>query len=111
MRLVELDLTEVKGEQEIYRYLQEQMHLPDVSDGGRGNLELLSEALEDLTENICVKITPGRMEASLNQENQEFGRSLERVMEHAAQTVEYTEDGNMYAVFAGIEPMVQGSFW
>lgn len=107
MRLVELDLTGQQQEHEVCRYLQEQLNLETFPEGG-AELDRLSEALEALEENICVKLTFCEDKAS---PLYEFGRLLERVMEHGAQTVEYKEDGTMYAVFAGIEPLEQGTFW
>lgn len=107
MRLVELDLTGGQQVEEVYRYLQEKLNLETVPED-KGELDRLSEALEALEENICVKVTFCKDKSS---PLYEFGGLLERVMEEEAQTVEYKEDGTMYAVFAGIEPLEQGSFW
>lgn len=105
MRLVELNLNEMREEKAVHQYLKEQMDFPDYYGE---NLDALYDVLTDLEENICLSIV-----RCLDEDSPlfEFGRKLERVMEDAAQTVQYEENGKMYAVFAGIEPLGANSMW
>lgn len=105
MRLVELNLNTLSEEKEVHQYLKEQMNFPEHYGA---NLDALYDVLTDLEENICVEIVRCTDEhATLY----EFGKKLERVMEDAAQTVQCSEDGTMYAIFAGVEPLAQSSMW
>lgn len=105
MRLVNLNLREMQDEKAVHEYLKEQMDFPEYYGE---NLDALYDVLTDLTDNICVEIIRCTDE---NSPLYEFSKRLEGVMEDAAQTVQYADDGTMYAVFAGVEPLVPRSAW
>lgn len=99
MRRVELDMNRMQNEQEIHSYLKEQL---DFLEYYGENLDALYDCLTDLSENVCIELHfCGEENAALHA----YGKKLERVMEDAAQTVQYTEDGVMFAVFADNEPL------
>lgn len=105
MRKIELDLNNVKSEQEVHLLLKEQLEFPDYYGG---NLDALHDMLTEISENVCLEITWCNEEAS---GMHSFGKKLERVMEDAADMVEYAEDGRMYAVFTDFEPLDVGGGW
>lgn len=105
MRHVMLDMNVVKSEEEINAFFKEQMNFFENYDG---NLEDLSDCLTELSENICVELQLCNREAS---PVYEYGKKMERVIEDAAQTVQYNDDGRMFAVFADINPLDGGDMW
>lgn len=105
MKLVQLDLNEMKSEEEIHTFLMEQMDFP--KHYGK-NLDALYDALTDSrNESYCVEMVRCSDEQS---PLYEFSRRLEKVMEDAAQTVEEKE-GKWYAVFSDFIPLQQPSLW
>lgn len=105
MRLLEVNLNTMSEETEVHQYLKEQMNFPEHYGA---NLDALYDVLTELEENICVEIVRCTDEHSALYE---FGKKLESVMEDAAQTVQYSKDGKVYAIFAGVEPLAQSSMW
>lgn len=100
-----LDMNVVKSEEEIHTFFKEQLKFPL---GYAGNLEALSDCLTELSENICVELRLCNTKAS---PVYEYGKKMERVIEDAAQTVQYNDDGRMFAVFADINPLDGGDMW
>lgn len=99
MRRVEVDLNKMQSIEEVHQYLKEQM---DFAEYYGENLDALYDMLMELSENICVEI----LECTNSESPMfEYGKKLERVMEDAAQTAEYTEDGKMFAVFADLQQL------
>lgn len=105
MRHVVLDMNMVKSEEEIHTFFKEQMNFPESYEG---NLDVLSDCLTELTENICVELLLCSLKDS---PVYEYGIKMKRVMEDAAQTVHYNDDGGMFAVFADINPLDGGAMW
>lgn len=99
MKLVQLNLNEMKSEEEVHTYLAEQLELPDFY--GR-NLDALYDMLTGwMCDNVCLEIIPCSDESS---PIYEFAGRLIRVLEDGAQTLEERE-GKIYAVFADIHPL------
>jgi len=99
MKLLQLDLNQMKNEEEVHQFLMDQLRFPE--HYGK-NLDALYDMLtSELEENICVELTRfADGEAPMGV----FGRKLEKVMEDAAQTMEEKE-GKVYAVFADFIPL------
>lgn len=104
MRRIELNLNNMKNEQELHIFLKEQLAFPQHYGE---NLDALHDMLTELSENVCLNIT-----CCTNADSPiyKFGKKLERVMEDAAQTIDYPEDGKMFAVFADYETLDLGSW-
>lgn len=105
MRLLQLNLNEMKTEEEVHSYLKEQLHFPEHYGN---NLDALYDMLtEGRAQNVCVELTRcAGPEAPLHA----FEKRLEKVMEDAAQTMD-ERDGKLYAVFADFEPLDLSSPW
>lgn len=102
MRMVELNMNQMKSEQEVYDFLKRELHFPEEFEG---SMEELYAELLALRENTCVQVIRAE-EGSLMAQ---FEHEMEGVMERAAQTVEYAEN-RMFAVFADFE-YIQKSAW
>ena len=102
MRMVGLDMNQMKSEKETYDFLKRELHFPDTFEGSMD--ELYAELLA-LDENVCLELVRPEAGSSLA----EFEKEMEGVMERAAQTVEFSED-RMYAVFADFE-YIQKTSW
>ena len=99
MKLVQLNLNEMKSEEEVHSYLMEQLELPDFY--GR-NLDALYDMLTGwMCDNVCLEITPCEDE---NSPLYAFAGRLVRMLEDGAQTLE-ERDGKVYAVFADVFPL------
>lgn len=105
MRRVELDLNTIQSEKELHALLKEQLEFPEHYGE---NLDALCDMLTELSENVCIEL---RLCAKGDAPLYEYAKKLERVMEDAAQTIEYTDDGRMFAVFAIYEYLDLGSAW
>ena len=105
MKRVEINLNQMHDEEEVYECLREKL---GVQEYEKGNMEFLYKELVLLPENICVELSCCRDEAS---PVYELGKKLERVIEDAAQTVQYMDETTMFAVFAHVEPLGGASFW
>ena len=97
MRRVELDLNHIKSVKELHELLKEQFMFPEHYGE---NLDALYDMLTDISENICVEL---HLCTAPDAPLYEYAKKMERVMEDAAQTIEYTDDGRMFAVFADCE--------
>lgn len=97
MRRVELDLNKMQSEKEIHKLLKEQLEFPEHYGE---NLDALYDMLTENSENICVEL---HLCTASDAPLYEYTKKLERVMVDAAQTIEYTDDGRMFAVFADCE--------
>lgn len=99
MKLVQLNMNEMKTEEEVHVFLMEQMEFP--KHYGK-NLDALFDVLtSELPENICLELVRCESEdAPLAA----FAKKLENVMVNAAQTVDEKE-GKMYAIFADTTPL------
>ena len=104
MKLVQLNLNEMKSEEEIHNYLMEHLELPDFY--GK-NLDALHDMLTGwICDNVCLEITLCADEQS---PVYAFSGRLFRMCEEEAQMMEEKE-GKLYAVFADIHPLdVQSS--
>lgn len=105
MKRVELDISTLKSEEAVHDYFMEKMKFPE--HYGK-NLDALYDMLTDLPENICIEL-----KRCLDPDSPiyDFCKKLEGVIEDAAQTIQFTEEGTMFAVFAGFEPLVPSSMW
>lgn len=104
MKLVQLNLNEMKSEEEIHNYLMEQLELPKFDSK---NLDTLREMLTGwICDNVCMEIS--RCE-DVNSPVYEFSARLLQMFEEVSQMVEERE-GKLYVVFADIHPLeVQSS--
>lgn len=99
MKLVQLNLNEMKSVEEIHDYLMEQLELPDFY--GK-NLDALHDMLTGwICDNVCMEITLCEDEQS---PVYAYAGRMIRMFEDAAQMVEEKE-GKLYAVFADIHPL------
>lgn len=104
MKLVQLNLNEMKSEEEIHQYLREQLELPEVEIN---NLDSLRELLTGwVCDNVCMEIS--RCEDSQSPVYA-FSVRLLQMLEETAQMTEEKE-GKLYIVLADIHPLdVQSS--
>lgn len=104
MKLVQLNLNEIKTTEEIHSYLMEQLELPEFY--GK-NLDALHDMLTGwICDNICMEIIPCEDAQS---PIYEYAGRMMKMFEDSAQMLE-ERDGKVYAVFADIHPLdVQSS--
>lgn len=104
MKLVPLNLNEMKSEEEIHHYLMEQLELPEFDVK---NLDSLREMLTGwVCDNVCMEIS--RCEDSQSPIYEFSGRLLQMLEEVSQMTEE--KEGKLYVVLADLHPLdVQSS--
>lgn len=104
MKLIQLDMNEMKSEQDVYEFLEKQM---EISGGETGDLDTVFDYfLSNLQSDCCVELIRGSADSDLAV----FTKNLEKLLEEAARTVE-EKDGKLYAVLEGTDTLDSGTGW